>query len=124
MVNILVVDDEPDTLKLITMMLARAGYQVWPVERGKDALLQATKQRPDIIVLDVMLPDLDGFSVAQKLHTQFENPPPIIFFTSMNSPEDQITGRTLGDGYLVKPVRLTLLLETVQKLLTGDKPSA
>jgi two-component system, OmpR family, response regulator len=123
MINILVVDDEPDTLKLVTMMLSRAGYQVWPVERGKDALLQASKQRPDVILLDVMLPDLDGFSVAQKLHATLENPPPIIFFTSMNSPEDQITGRTLGEGYLVKPVRLTILLETVQKLITGEKPN-
>jgi two-component system, OmpR family, response regulator len=102
-------------------MLSRAGYQVLAVERGKDALVQASKQRPDVILLDVMLPDIDGFLVAQKLHAQMENTPPILFFTSMNAPEDQVTGRTLGDGYLVKPVRLTTLLDIVHKVIGGEK---
>jgi two-component system, OmpR family, response regulator len=123
MPTVMIVDDEPDTLKLVTLMLSRAGYQVLPVERGKDALVQVSKQRPDIILLDVMLPDIDGFLVAQKLHAQMANTPPIIFFTSMNAPEDQVTGRTLGDGYLVKPVRLTTLLEVVHKLIGGEKPA-
>jgi two-component system, OmpR family, response regulator len=121
MPTVMVVDDEPDTLKLVTLMLSRAGYQVLAVERGKDALVQASKQRPDVILLDVMLPDIDGFLVAQKLHAQMENTPPILFFTSMNAPEDQVTGRTLGDGYLVKPVRLTTLLDIVHKVIGGEK---
>jgi two-component system, OmpR family, response regulator len=122
MTTILAVDDEPDTLRLVTLMLSRAGYQVFPVERGKDALLQAARIKPDAILLDVMLPDIDGFSVAQKLHEQMPKPPPIIFFTSMSAPEDQVTGRSLGEGYLVKPVRMSVLLEAVDKLLGGAKP--
>jgi two-component system, OmpR family, response regulator len=117
MANILVVDDEPDTLKLVTMILSRAGHSVLPVERGADALIQVANKRPDIILLDVMLPDTDGFSVAQKIHTSMEDPPPIIFFSARSAPEDQVIGRTLGERYLVKPVRLTTLLEVVKQVL-------
>ncbi len=66
MADVLVVDDDADTLKLVTLILSRAGHQVLPVERGVDALTQIAKQRPDAILLDIMLPDMDGFSVAQK----------------------------------------------------------
>ena len=117
MANILVVDDEPDTIKLITLILSRAGHTVLPVERGDDALLQVARSRPDIILLDVMLPDIDGFAVAQKLRAQMEDPPPIIFLSARSAPEDQVIGRTLGEMYLVKPVRLTTLLEMVKQVL-------
>lgn len=123
MANVLVVDDDVDTLKLATMILTRAGHIVTPVERGIQALELAAKSRPDIILLDIMLPDMDGFSVAQKLRTGVRNPPPILFFSARSTPEDQIIGRTLGDGYLLKPVRLTTLLESVQKVLEANKPA-
>jgi two-component system OmpR family response regulator len=117
MAYVLAVDDEPDTLKLVTLILSRAGHEVLSVERGQDALTQVDHRRPDVILLDIMLPDMDGFSVAQKLRTKMEKVPPIIFFSARAAPEDQITGRTLGDGYLMKPVRLTTLLEAVKKVL-------
>jgi DNA-binding response OmpR family regulator len=120
--HVLVVDDDVDTLKLAAMILERAGHKVVQVERGADALAQVSKNRPDIILLDIMLPDMDGFSVAQKLRTTVSNPPPILFFSARSTPEDQIIGRTLGDGYLLKPVRLTTLLESVQKVLDANKP--
>jgi two-component system OmpR family response regulator len=117
MANILVVDDEPDTLKLVTLILSRAGHEVLAVERGNDALQQVDNKRPDVILLDIMLPDIDGFSVAQKIRTKMQNSPPIIFFSAKSAPEDQVTGRTLGDMYLMKPVRLNTLLEAVRKVL-------
>ncbi len=122
--NVLVVDDDVDTLKLAAMILTRAGHKVTQVERGADALAEVAKNRPDVILLDIMLPDMDGFSVAQKLKTTASNPPPILFFSARSTPEDQVIGRTLGDGYLLKPVRLTTLLESVQKVLEADKPVA
>jgi two-component system OmpR family response regulator len=122
MANVLVVDDDVDTLKLAAMILGRAGHTVVQVERGMDALSEVSKKRPDIVLLDVMLPDMDGFSVAQKLRTSVPNPPPILFFSARSTPEDQIIGRTLGDGYLLKPVRLTTLLESVQKVLNANNP--
>jgi two-component system, OmpR family, response regulator len=120
MADVLVVDDDADTLKLVTLILSRAGHQVLPVERGADALVQVAQKRPDAILLDIMLPDIDGFSVAQKLHTTMQDPPPILFFSARGSPEDQVTSRTLGEGFLMKPVRLTTLLEAVRKLLEAN----
>ena len=122
MANVMVVDDDLDTLKLAAMILERAGHKVVQIERGINALEEVSKNRPDIILLDIMLPDMDGFSVAQKLRTSASNPPPILFFSARSTPEDQIIGRTLGDGYLLKPVRLTTLLESVQKVLNANKP--
>jgi two-component system, OmpR family, response regulator len=124
MANVLVVDDDLDTLKLAAMILARAGHTVVQAERGADALTEVAKSRPDVVLLDIMLPDMDGFSVAQKLRTTNANPPPILFFSARSTPEDQVIGRTLGDGYLLKPVRLTTLLESVQKVLDANKPVA
>jgi two-component system OmpR family response regulator len=122
MAKVLVVDDDVDTLKLATMILNRAGHKVTSVERGAVALEEVARERPDIVLLDIMLPDMDGFSVAQKLRTTVKDPPPILFFSARSTPEDQIIGRTLGDGYLLKPVRLTTLLESVHKVLEANKP--
>jgi two-component system OmpR family response regulator len=120
--NVLIVDDDVDTLELATMVLTRAGHTVTPVGRGLEALAEAAKDRPDVILLDIMLPDMDGFSVARKLRAATADSPPILFFSALNSPEDQATGRTLGDGYLLKPVRTNTLIESVHKALEADKP--
>jgi two-component system OmpR family response regulator len=120
MADVLVVDDDRDTLKLVAMILNRAGHRVMPVERGSEALAHVAKNRPDVVLLDIMLPDLDGFSVAQKMRTQMQDPPPILFFSARGSPEDQITSRTLGNGFLMKPVRLTTLLAAVRSVLEAN----
>ncbi len=122
MANVLVVDDDMDTLELATMVLARAGHKVTPVDRGLDALVEVAKDRPDVILLDIMLPDMDGFSVARKLRTTFLDSPPILFFSALGSPEDLITGRGLGNGYLVKPVRMSTLIDSVQKIVEANRP--
>jgi two-component system OmpR family response regulator len=121
MAEVLVVEDDADTLKLVTLILSRAGYHVLPVERGAQALDLIAKNRPDAILLDIMLPDMDGFTVAQKLRTTMPDTPPILFFSARGSPEDQVTSRVLGDGFLMKPVRLTTLLEAVRKLLEASQ---
>ncbi|MGA2821334.1 MAG: response regulator [Anaerolineales bacterium] len=117
MSRILVVDDEPDTLKLISLTLERAGYEVIECLSGEEALRKVPEEDPDMIVLDVMLPDLDGFEVARRLLAQHTPAPPILFFTARGSPEDQQTGRALGWGYLVKPVRLSTLLDNIRRTL-------
>lgn len=121
MAEVLVVEDDADTLKLVTLILSRAGYHVLPVERGAQALDLIAKNCPDAILLDIMLPDMDGFTVAQKLRTTMPDTPPILFFSARGSPEDQVTSRVLGDGFLMKPVRLTTLLEAVRKLLEANQ---
>ncbi|MBN1441033.1 MAG: response regulator [Anaerolineales bacterium] len=122
MANVLVVDDDADTRELTTMILARVGHRVIPVSRGVEALMEVAKDRPDVILLDIMLPDMDGFTVARKLRTTFADSPPILFFSALSSPKDQVTGRALGNGYLVKPVRTTMLIESVQKVIDANKP--
>jgi two-component system OmpR family response regulator len=122
MANVLVVDDDADALELATMILASAGHRVTPVERGLDALAEVAKDRPDVILLDIMLPDMDGFAVARKLRTTASGSPPILFFSARNDPEDQITGRTLGDGFLLKPIRTNTLIESIQKAVEMNKP--
>jgi len=124
MADVLVVEDDADTLKLVTLILSRAGYQVLPVERGAEALVQIAKKRPDAILLDIMLPDMDGFTVAQRLKTTMPDPPPILFFSARGSPEDQVTSRILGDGFLMKPVRLSTLLQALRKVLETDQKKA
>ncbi|MGD0173751.1 MAG: response regulator [Anaerolineales bacterium] len=124
MADLLVVEDDADTLKLVTLILSRAGYQVLPVERGAEALVQIAKKRPDAILLDIMLPDMDGFTVAQRLKTTMPDPPPILFFSARGSPEDQVTSRILGDGFLMKPVRLSTLLQAVRKVLEANEKKA
>jgi two-component system OmpR family response regulator len=124
MADVLVVEDDADTLKLVTLILSRAGYQVLPVERGAEALVQIAKKRPDAILLDIMLPDMDGFTVAQRLKTTMPDPPPILFFSARGSPEDQVTSRILGDGFLMKPVRLSTLLQAMRKVLETDQKKA
>jgi two-component system OmpR family response regulator len=122
MANVLVVEDDVDTLELATMVLARVGHRVTPVDRGLDALAEVAKDRPDVILLDIMLPDMDGFAVARKLRTTFTDSPPILFFSALGSPEDQAIGRALGNGYLLKPVRTNTLIESVQKVVDANKP--
>lgn len=122
MARILVVDDEPDTTRLIMLTLERAGYEVVPCYSGQDALKLTETQTFDLVVLDVMLPDVDGFEVARRLLTREVSAPPILFFSAKGSLEDQQKGRALGWGYLVKPVRLSTLLENVRRSL-GEPPS-
>jgi DNA-binding response OmpR family regulator len=117
MADVLVVDDDTDTLELVTLILCRAGHSVLQVRRGTDVLTQVVKTHPDAIILDIMLPDLDGFSVAKEIRVTMPDPPPILFFTALGMPDDQATSRTLGDGYLTKPVRGNTLLEAVRKVL-------
>jgi two-component system OmpR family response regulator len=119
--NVLIVDDDVDTLELATMILARAGHKVTPIGRGLDTLVEVARDRPDVILLDIMLPDMDGFSVARKLRTTFADSPPILFFSALCSPEDQKTGRALGNGYLVKPVRTSTLIDSVQKIVEANR---
>jgi len=117
MTRILVVDDEPDTTRLVSLTMERAGYEVIPCYSGKEALTLSETQTFDLILLDVMLPDLDGYEVARRLLTRETPTPPILFFSARGSLEDQQKGRALGSGYLVKPVRLSTLLDSVRRSL-------
>ena len=101
--QVLVVDDEPNIRELVQVALKFHGCAVTASSSGKDALRQAETARPDLIVLDVMLPDLDGFEVCRRLRAA-GNDVPVIFLTARDTSSDTVTGLALGgDDYVTKP---------------------
>ena len=119
--KILVVDDEPDTVSLLSMTLARAGYSVIKATSGKSCLDQIQKEKPDLIVLDVMLPDMTGVDVLKSLRANADMTP-VIFFTARGQGEDVIEGMEAGAyKYLLKPTSREKLLETIRAALADSK---
>ena len=123
--KLLIVDDEADTLRLVSLMLERQGYEVSMAEDGQSALEKIKADQPDLILLDVMMPDMDGFEVARILRKdpKTENIP-IIMFTAKTQVEDKITGLESGaDVYLTKPTQPRELFAQVKAVLGRAKKS-
>jgi two-component system OmpR family response regulator len=115
--RILVVDDEPNIVDVVSMALRFHGYAVETAGTGTDALNAVSAFRPDLIVLDVMLPDMEGFEVARRLGAERAGTP-IVFLTARDAPEDKLRGLTTGgDDYVTKPFSLEELLARVRNIL-------
>jgi two-component system, OmpR family, response regulator len=115
--RILVVDDEPNIVDVIAMALRYQGFEVAAASTGTDALNRVKAFRPHLIVLDVMLPDMEGFDVAERLGAQRADVP-IIFLTARDSTEDKIRGLTTGgDDYVTKPFSLEELVARIRTVL-------
>jgi two-component system OmpR family response regulator len=115
--RVLVVDDEPNIVDVVSMALRFHGYGVETAGTGADALAAVTAFRPDLIVLDVMLPDMEGFEVARRLGAERAGTP-IIFLTARDAAEDKLRGLTTGgDDYVTKPFSLEELLARVRNVL-------
>jgi two-component system OmpR family response regulator len=118
--RVLVVDDEEHITELVAMGLRYNGFDVERVGSGRAALGAVEQRRPDLMVLDVMLPDLDGFEVARRLR-QAEGAGtrvPIIFLTAKDTTQDKIEGLRLGsDDYVTKPFSIEELIERVKAVL-------
>lgn len=121
--KILIADDDPETLRLISLMLQRQGYQIVSATNGSQALALARSEHPDLIVLDVMMPDMDGFTVARQLRGQETTAGiPILMFTAKSQVEDKISGYESGaDDYLTKPVHPAELQARIRALLSRTK---
>ncbi|GAA4401373.1 response regulator transcription factor [Tsukamurella soli] len=118
----LVVDDEPNIRELIAATLRRSGFQVCAVETGTDALSAAQSFLPHIIVLDVMLPDIDGFTVAARIRSS-DDPIPVLFLTAKGRTADRVAGLTLGgDDYVTKPFDLDEVVARLQAILRRVRP--
>jgi two-component system, OmpR family, response regulator len=112
--RVLVVDDEPAITELVSMALRYEGYEVSTARTGREALALVDEARPELIILDVMLPDIDGFEVAQRLHRD-RRKIPILFLTARDSTEDKVHGLTIGgDDYVTKPFAVSELVARVQ----------
>jgi two-component system, OmpR family, response regulator len=115
--RILVVDDEPNIVDVISMALRYQGFEIASAGTGADALGRVKAFRPHLIVLDVMLPDMEGFDVAERLGAQRADVP-IIFLTARDSTEDKIRGLTTGgDDYVTKPFSLEELVARIRTVL-------
>jgi two-component system OmpR family response regulator len=115
--RVLVVDDEPNITDLLSMALRYEGFEVRIAHTGRQALKAVSDFRPALIVLDVMLPDVDGFEVTRRLNDRGERVP-ILFLTARDATEEKIRGLTLGgDDYLTKPFSLEELVARVRAVL-------
>ena len=122
MARILIVDDEAVGLALLEMTLQQAGHQVEAVENGVAALAAARTNRPDLIITDVLMPEMDGFELCRrcKADPQLQPVPIFLYSSSYTDPQEQRLGLALGaEQYLIKPVAPEILLATVEELLTS-----
>src|SRR5947208_4944217 len=104
--RLLVVDDEPNISELLAATLRYEGFEVDVAMTGNEAVQVAERTKPDLIVLDVMLPDLDGFGVVRRLRGAGREVP-VLFLTARDAGEDKVTGLTVGgDDYVTKPFSL------------------
>jgi DNA-binding response OmpR family regulator len=123
--KILIVDDDFDTLRLVGLMLERQGYIIIAAENGQQALQVMKREKPDLVLLDVMMPVMDGYEVARRIRADEETSDvPIIMFTAKTQVEDKVTGLEAGvDVYLTKPTQPRELFAQVKVLLARVKKS-
>jgi two-component system OmpR family response regulator len=115
--RLLVVDDEPNIVDLLATSLRFAGFEVATARNGSEALRVAPEFRPDLLVLDVMMPGIDGFSVVRRLR-QDGMSVPVVFLTARDATEDKVTGLTLGgDDYVTKPFSLEEVVARIRAVL-------
>src|SRR6476661_8203606 len=115
--RVLVVDDEANITDLVATALRYEGFDVEVASTGSDALKAAAAFRPDLMVLDIMLPDRDGFAVVQRLRADGHHLP-VVFLTARDSTEEKVKGLTVGgDDYVTKPFSLEELVARVRAVL-------
>jgi len=126
--KILIIDDDPDTVRLLGILLVRMGYRTVAAASGAQGLKMALEELPDLIILDIMMPEMDGYEVARRLrHNPDTAKIPILMFTARSQTQDKVTGYDAGaDLYLVKPIHPVELNAHVKVLLAGrqDAPNA
>ncbi|MCF8528783.1 MAG: response regulator transcription factor [Aquiluna sp.] len=124
--KVLVVDDEPNIRDLLAASLRFAGHQVLTAPNGNDAITKIVETQPDIVLLDVMLPDISGFGVTKKIRGMGIETP-ILFLTARDDTEDKVAGLTVGgDDYVTKPFSLDEILARISAIMrrTGKDSDA
>jgi len=119
--KILVTEDDPGSLRLMVYTLEHRGYQVLTATNGLEGLRKAIKEKPDLIVLDVMLPGMDGFEVCHRLRTESQTAQlPILMLSVKGQEIDKVTGLKVGaDEYVTKPWERSELLAKIATMLEG-----
>ena len=124
--KILIIDDDLDTLRLVGLMLQRQGYQITAATNGQQGLEKAHEDIPNLILLDIMMPDMDGYEVARRLRADVQTANiPILMFTAKTQLDDKVAGFEVGaDDYLTKPTHPFELQSHVKALLARAETSA
>jgi CheY-like chemotaxis protein/MinD-like ATPase involved in chromosome partitioning or flagellar assembly len=124
--KILIVDDDLETLRLVGLMLQRQGYQIVAAQNGTQAIAMARNENPDLVLLDIMMPEIDGFETARQLRKDNDTSSiPILMFTARSQVDDKVAGYEAGaDDYLAKPVHPAELVARIKALLTRIRPVA
>ncbi|WP_141967119.1 response regulator transcription factor [Actinomadura hallensis] len=127
--RLLVVDDEATVRELLSAALRFAGFSVTSAATGAEAVAAAAERPPDLVLLDVMLPDMDGFEVVRRLSEppRAAGAPPVLFLTARDAQADKVTGLSLGaDDYVTKPFDLEELIARIRAILrrTAGRPGA
>jgi two-component system OmpR family response regulator len=124
--RLLIVEDDPNILELLAASLRFAGFDVCTAKSGLDAVAAVQRHRPDLVVLDVMLPDLDGFEIVRRLRGGGVHVP-VVFLTARDETEDKIRGLTIGgDDYVTKPFSLEEVVARIHAVLrrtSGESPA-
>lgn len=117
--KILIVEDEESLLKLESILLTSRGYEVKGVADGRSALESIAAVKPDLVLLDIMLPEMDGFEVCRQIKSdEATRHIPVIMLTAKKSREDMIKGEQVGaDWYITKPFKSAMVIETIQRFL-------
>ncbi len=117
--RILIVDDEPDILEFVKYNLAREGYEVFTAQNGAEALAAAAEHRPHLILLDMMMPVMDGAETCRAIRRDPAlRDTMVVFLSALGEEEQQLAGFGAGaDDYLTKPIRMKLLVSRVQAIL-------
>jgi len=121
--KILVIEDDPVTTRLIVYTLQQEGYQVLTAPNGLEGLRKAKKEEPDLIILDIMLPGVDGFEICHRLRTESQTAQlPILMLSAKAQEVDKATGLKVGaDDYLTKPADPSEIVSRVETLLAQTK---
>jgi DNA-binding response OmpR family regulator len=118
--KILIVEDEESLLKLESILLTSKGYEVRGVPNGQAALSAIEEDLPDLVLLDIMLPEIDGFEVCRRIKNDDRTRHiPVIMLTAKKSREDMARGEKVGaDWYITKPFKSAMVIETIQRFLS------
>lgn len=117
--KILIVEDEESLLKLESILLTSKGYQVRGVSNGQAALDAIGEEHPDLVLLDIMLPEIDGFEICRRIKANNETKHiPVVMLTAKKSREDMARGEEVGaDWYITKPFKSAMVIETIQRFI-------
>jgi two-component system alkaline phosphatase synthesis response regulator PhoP len=121
--RILIIEDDPAVLRAMSFMLEKEGYEVLTATNGLEGLNKAKGENPDLLILDVMLPGIDGFEICHRLRAESQTARlPILMLSAKGQAADKAMGLQVGaNEYLTKPVERLVLLDKVKALLAAEK---